>query len=192
MVSLIWLFLIGSGIIYSFFTGNMAFINNEILNSAEEAINLVLTMIPVLLLWMGVMNIADKSGLLDLFAKLLSPFLSKLFTSLKKDSKALGYVASNIACNVLGLGSVATPFGLKAMQEMQKENPKKDEASEAMITFLVLNTAGVTIIPTTVIALRNSYGSISSTGIIIPSIIGTAISSIAGLTLDYIIRSRKK
>ncbi len=192
MVSLIWLFLIGSGIIYSFFTGNMAFINNEILNSAEEAINLVLTMIPVLLLWMGVMNIADKSGLLDLFAKLLSPFLSKLFTSLKKDSKALGYVASNIACNVLGLGSVATPFGLKAMQEMQKENPKKDEASEAMITFLVLNTAGVTIIPTTVIALRNSYGSISSTAIIIPSIIGTAISSIAGLTLDYIIRSRKK
>lgn len=192
MVSLIWLFLIGSGIIYSFFIGNMAFINNEILNSAEEAINLVLTMIPVLLLWMGVMNIADKSGLLDLFAKLLSPFLSKLFTSLKKDSKALGYVASNIACNVLGLGSVATPFGLKAMQEMQKENPKKDEASEAMITFLVLNTAGVTIIPTTVIALRNSYGSISSTAIIIPSIIGTAISSIAGLTLDYIIRSRKK
>ena len=192
MVSLIWLFLIGSGIIYSFFTGNMAFINNEILNSAEEAINLVLTMIPVLLLWMGVMNIADKSGLLDLFAKLLSPFLSKLFTSLKKDSKALGYVASNIACNVLGLGSVATPLGLKAMQEMQKENPKKDEASEAMITFLVLNTAGVTIIPTTVIALRNSYGSISSTAIIIPSIIGTAISSIAGLTLDYIIRSRKK
>lgn len=192
MVSLIWLFLIGSGIIYSFFTGNMAFINNEILNSAEEAINLVLTMIPVLLLWMGVMNIADKSGLLDLFAKLLSPFLSKLFTSLKKDSKALGYVASNIACNVLGLGSVATPFGLKAMQEMQKENPKKDEASEAMITFLVLNTAGVTIIPTTVIALRNSYGSISSTAIIIPSIIGTAISSIVGLTLDYIIRSRKK
>ena len=192
MVSLIWLFLIGSGIIYSFFTGNMAFINNEILNSAEEAINLVLTMIPVLLLWMGVMNIADKSGLLDLFAKLLSPFLSKLFTSLKKDSKVLGYVASNIACNVLGLGSVATRFGLKAMQEMQKENPKKDEASEAMITFLVLNTAGVTIIPTTVIALRNSYGSISSTAIIIPSIIGTAISSIAGLTLDYIIRSRKK
>ena len=89
MVSLIWLFLIGSGIIYSFFTGNMAFINNEILNSAEEAINLVLTMIPVLLLWMGVMNIADKSGLLDLFAKLLSPFLSKLFTNLKKDNKAL-------------------------------------------------------------------------------------------------------
>ena len=78
------------------------------------------------------------------------------------------------------------------MQEMQKENPKKDEASEAMITFLVLNTAGVTIIPTTVIALRNSYGSISSTAIIIPSIIGTVISSIAGLTLDYIIRSRKK
>ena len=192
MVSLIWLFLIGSGIIYSFFTGNMAFINNEILNSAEEAINLVLTMIPVLLLWMGVMNIADKSGLLDLFAKLLSPFLSKLFTSLKKDSKALGYVASNIACNVLGLGSVATPFGLKAMQEMQKENPKKDEASEAMITFLVLNTAGVTIIPTTVIALRNSYGSISSTAIIIPSIIGTAISSIAGLTLDYIKKKKKK
>ncbi len=192
MVSLIWLFLIASGIIYSFFTGNMEFINNEILNSSKEAINLVFTMIPVILLWMGIMNIAEVSGLLNKFSNLLYPLLSKLFTSLKKDSKALGYIASNIACNVLGLGSVATPFGLKAMEEMQKENINKDEASDAMITFLVLNTSGVTLIPTTVIALRNSYGSVSPTAIIIPSIIATTVSSICGLTLDYIIRRSKK
>ena len=93
---------------------------------------------------------------------------------------------------MLGLGSAATPFGLKAMEELQKDNPKKSEATEAMITFLVLNTGGVTLIPTTVIALRMMYGSANPTEIIITSILATTVSSVSGLILDYLIRRRKK
>ena len=94
--------------------------------------------------------------------------------------------------NMLGLGSAATPFGLKAMDELQKDNPHKDTATEAMITFLVLNTGGVTLIPTTVIALRIMHGSINPTEIIITSILATAVSSISGLLLDYFIRRRNR
>lgn len=138
------------------------------------------------------MKIAEDSGLLNIFSRALNPLLSKLFPSIKKENKALGYIASNIAANMLGLGSAATPFGLKAMEELQKENPKKDTATEAMITFLVLNTAGVTLIPTTVIALRIMYKSANPTEIIITSIIATFISSASGLLLDYIIRRKNR
>ena len=112
--------------------------------------------------------------------------------SLDKNSKSLDYIASNIACNMLGMGSAATPFGLKAMASMQEENKNKDTASTAMITFLVLNTAGVTLIPTTTIALRMSHGSLNPTCIILPSIIATTVSSICGLTLEYFIRKKNK
>ena len=137
-------------------------------------------------------KIAEKSGLLHVFARALNPILRRLFPSLPRNHKALGYIASNIGANMLGLGSAATPFGLKAMEELQKDNPKKSEATEAMITFLVLNTGGVTLIPTTVIALRIMYGSANPTEIIITSILATAVSSISGLLLDYFIRRRNK
>ena len=149
-------------------------------------------MAPIIILWMGIMNLASSSGLLEKFGKLIRPFLCKLFPSLDKNSKSLDYIASNIACNMLGMGSAATPFGLKAMASMQEENKNKDTASTAMITFLVLNTAGVTLIPTTTIALRMSHGSLNPTCIILPSIIATTISSVCGLTLDYIIRKKNK
>ncbi|MGM9834297.1 MAG: nucleoside recognition domain-containing protein [Bacilli bacterium] len=190
MINYIWYFLILIGISYSFFTGNASTINNIVLEASKEGIDLVLEMLPLLVLWMGIMNIAEKSGLLMKFAKLLKPFLKKLFPSVKND-EALGYIASNVACNALGLGSAATPFGLKAMKTLQEENPQKDTASEGMITFLVLNTSGVTIIPTTVIALRLASGSANPSEIIITSIIATVIASIAGLLLDYFIRKKK-
>lgn len=191
MINFIWLFLISSSIIYSFFTGSIDLVNKEIIDSVKSGIDLVLQMAPVIILWMGIMNLANKSGLLDLFAKLIRPLLSKLFPDLDKDDKSLGYIASNVACNMLGLGSAATPFGLKAMEELQKSNKKKDEASKSMITFLVLNTAGVTIIPTSVIALRQAFLSVNPTIIILPSIIATFIASLCGLTLDYFIRRNK-
>lgn len=137
------------------------------------------------------MKIAEDAGLLDKFSKLLRPLMKRLFPSVNKDSKALGYIASNIAANMLGLGSAATPFGLKAMDELQKINDKKDTASTAMITFLVLNTAGVTLIPTTVLSMRVASQSINPTVIIIPGIIATFVSNIAGLILDYFIRRGK-
>lgn len=192
MINLIWVFLCGSAIIYSLLTGNVEFINKEILNAVYSGLNLCLDMAPIIILWMGIMSLASSSGLLEKSGKLIRPFLCKLFPSLNKNSKSLDYIASNIACNMLGMGSAATPFGLKAMASMQEENKNKDTASTAMITFLVLNTAGVTLIPTTTIALRMSHGSLNPTCIILPSIIATTVSSICGLTLDYIIRKKNK
>lgn len=192
MVNIIWAALIFIAIIYSFFTGNIETINNGILTHATSGMNLILEMMPLIVLWTGIMKIAENSGLLEIFSRILNPVLSKLFPSLNKEHKALGYIASNIAANMLGLGSAATPFGLKAMEELQKDNPKKDTATEAMITFLVLNTGGVTLIPTTVIALRMMYGSVNPTEIIITSILATMVSSFSGLMLDYMIRRKNR
>lgn len=192
MVNVIWVGLILIAIIYSLLTGQVDTINNGILTHATSGVNLILEMMPLIVLWTGIMKIAEKSGLLQVFAKALNPILRRLFPSLPRNHKALGYIASNIGANMLGLGSAATPFGLKAMDELQKDNPKKREATEAMITFLVLNTGGVTLIPTTVIALRIMHGSANPTEIIITSILATAVSSISGLVLDYFIRRRNR
>ena len=191
MVGYIWAFLILIGIIYSFFTGNISIINDSILTNANKALELILNLMPIIVLWTGILKIAEVSGLLDKFAAFLRPILCKLFPDVPKDNKALGYISSNIAANMLGLGSAATPAGLKAMKELQEINQTKDTASTPMITFLVLNTAGVTIIPTTILALRGAYHSLNPGEIILPAIIATACSSIAGLTLDYFIRKRK-
>lgn len=192
MVSIIWTFLIVIGILYSLISGNISTINNTVLTSAQSALELLLSLLPTIALWSGIMKIAEDSGILNKFANFLYPLLKKLFPSVPKGNKSLGYISSNIAANMLGLGSAATPFGLKAMQELQKINKDKDVASTPMITFLVLNTAGVTIIPTTIIALRLAYKSVSPTSIILPAIIATSSSFIAAITLDYLIRRMKK
>ncbi len=192
MINKIWALFIGIGIIFTLLTGNIDELNNTILNSANSGVKMIMELIPIIVLWTGLMKIAEKSGLLQTISNFFRPFLKFLFPSLLKDSKALGYISSNIAANALGLGSAATPFGLKAMEEMQKENPQKDTASDAMITFLVLNTSGVTIIPTTVIALRMMYNSHNPEEIIVTAILATICSSIAGLTLDYLRRRKKK
>ena len=190
MVSYIWLFLILIGIGFSALTGNLDIINDSILTNGTKALDLMLSILPIIVLWTGIMKIAEVSGLLRKFAKLMEPILSRLFPSVPKDNPALGFIASNIAANMMGLGSAATPFGLKAMSELQKINDKKDTASVAMITFLVLNTAGVTIVPTTVLALRIATGSENPSEIILPGVIATFCSSIGGLLLDYFIRRR--
>ena len=192
MVSYIWFILILIGIMYSFFTGSLDTLNNSILTNGKKALDLAMSIMPIIVLWTGIMKIAEESKLLNKIAKILSPILNKLFPDIPKNNPALGYIASNIVANMLGLGSAATPFGLKAMQEMQKINPNKNEATVPMITFLVLNTAGVTLIPTTVLALRISYNSLNPSEIILPGIIATICSSLGGLTLDYIIRRRSK
>ena len=192
MVNYIWAFLIFIGVFYSFISGNISSLNESILTNANEALDLIINLLPIIVLWTGILKIAEVSGLLNKFAKLLMPILHKLFPDVPKDNEALGYISSNIAANMLGLGSAATPAGLKAMNELQKINPKKDTATPAMITFLILNTAGVTLIPTTILALRVAYKSVSPSEIILPAILATACSSIAGLTLDYFIRKRGK
>ncbi len=191
MVSIIWAFLIIIGVVYSLITGNIDVINESILSNGNDAVELIMSIMPLIIIWTGIMKIAEDSGLLNKISTLFRPVLRFLFPKVPKDNPALGYIASNVAANMLGLGSAATPFGLKAMDELQKINPNKKEASSSMITFLVLNTGGVTIIPTTVIALRVAAGSANPTAIVVPAIIATLLSNICGLTLDYFIRRRK-
>ena len=187
MINIIWFLLIFIGIIYSFFVnGN---ISNVILESGNSAYQLIVSLGPNIVLWSGLLGIARNAGILDKLSNFLKPFLKKIMPSCKND-KAFLFISSNVAANMLGLGSVATPAGLNAIRELQNDNKKKDVASDAMITFLVLNTSGVTIIPMTVLSLRVMHGSINPTCIIIPSIIATICSTIAGLSLDYFIRRR--
>lgn len=190
MISILWTFLIIIGTIYALITGHIDVINNSILVNADKAFKLIISLLPTIVLWSGIMKIAEDAGILVKFAKFLEPLLKHLFPTVPKDNKALGYISSNIAANMLGLGSAATPFGLKAMNELQKINDKKDTASTPMITFLVLNTAGVTIIPTTIIAIRLAYNSASPTEIIAPALISTTCSCIAAILIDYFIRRR--
>ena len=188
MKNKIWFLLIFIGVFFSFISGKTD-MGDIILNSAGDAYDLLLSIGPLIVLWSGIMNIASNSGLLAKFSKLLKPILSRLMPKDNSD-KAMEYISSNIAANMLGLGSVATPAGLKAMKELDKVNKTRGVASDSMITFLVLNTSGVTIIPMTVIALRKAYGSVNPMAIILPSILATSISTISGLTLDYFIRRR--
>ena len=190
MINIIWFILIIIGIIYSLLTGSISLINDEILLSGKSSLNLIINILEVTVIWNGILNIALKSNLLDKLSNLLNPILSKLFPEIKKDDDALKYISCNVSANMLGLGSAATPFGLKAMKRLQELNDNKTCASSSMITFLVLNTSGVTIIPTTVLALRSAYNSFSPSEIIIPSILATLVSSSVGLFIDYLIRRR--
>lgn len=190
MVNIIWGVFIIIGISFAFLTGRIDIINDEIINSGKDAMNLMMEMIPMLALWMGLMGIAEDSGLLCFIAKKLSFILRKLFPGIPDGNPALGLIASNVAINMAGLGCAATPCGLKAMKELQKINPKKDTATTSMITFLVLNTGGVTIIPTTIISMRSMYGSLNPTEIIPTCILATMCSSFSGLLLDYFIRRK--
>ena len=190
MVTYIWVFFIAIGSFFMIGTGHIDVLNNQILKGGLDGIELLMDMLPLLVLWTGIMQIAEDSCILEKFSCLVRPVLSKLFPSLPKDHPALGYIASNIAANALGLGSAATPFGLKAMECLQDDNPRKDTATEAMVTFLILNTGGVTIVPTTVISLRMMYGSANPSEIIITSILATLCSNVSGLIYDYIKRRK--
>lgn len=186
MINFIFTFFLLGGIIYSFFTGNVLSVNESLIQSGEVAISMVLKIIPLLCLWLGVMKIASLSGLLSKLSLLFAKIIGPLFPELEKGDEVLTYIATNIVMNIFGLGNAATPFGLKAFQLLQERNPKKEEASRSMITLLVMNTASVTLIPTTVISFRRLYHSINPTEILIPCIIATILSCLLGLIVDRI------
>lgn len=186
MINFIFTFFLLGGIIYSFFTGNTLSVNESLIQSGETAISMILKIIPLLCLWLGVMKIASLSGLLSKLSLVVAKIIGPLFPELKKGEKALSYIATNIVMNIFGLGNAATPFGLKAFERLQEINPKKEEASRSMITLLVMNTASVTLIPTTVISFRRMYHSNQPTEILIPCMIATILSCLFGLLVDRI------
>ena len=192
MVNIIWILLIFLGILYSFFTNNLDNLNTTIIDSTKVSLDMLFKIFPVLALWMGLTKIAETSGLLKKLSNKLSPLLIRLFKEVPKGHESLGLIASNIISNIFGLGSAATPFGLKAMNSLQKLNQKKDTVTKSMITFLTLNTSGLTLIPTTIISLRLMYGSLNPTSIVLACILSTTISTISGLFMDRILRRRYK
>lgn len=192
MINYIWASFIVLGIIYGIITNNFEAINTEILESSKTTLDLVLKTFPLIALWTGIMNIAKESKLLEKFSNFISPLLGKLFPEVPKGHESLGYIASNIVINLFGLGSAATPFGLKAMKSLQEINEDKTTASRSMITFLVMNTSGLTLIPTTVISLRMMYESANPTEIVITCLIATVSSTIIGLIADRIFAKRNR
>lgn len=191
MINKIWGFFIVLGSIFCLCTGKVDLLNQEILGSAKNSLDMIVKIFPVMALWLGIMNIAKVSGLLKKISNVFAPLLGKLFPEIPKGHESLSLIASNIVANMCGLGNAATPFGLKAMKSLQELNKKKDTASRSMITFLVLNTSGVTIIPTTIISLRMMYGSANPTEIVSACILATALSTIGGLIIDRILARRR-
>lgn len=150
-------------------------------DSAKTGAEISLGLIGIMTFWLGIMKIGERAGMISLFARGASSFFSKLFPGIPKGHPASGSVIMNFSANMLGLDNAATPLGLKAMQELQEINPDKETASDAQIMFLVLNTAGLTLIPTSVIALRMANGAANPADIFIPSLIGTFISFLSGM-----------
>ncbi|MGP4107374.1 nucleoside recognition domain-containing protein [Virgibacillus sp. L01] len=183
MVNFIWAFMAIIGIVYAMFNGTMEEVNKALFESADEAVTLSIGLISILVFWLGIMKVAEKAGILRVLTKIFRPFVVKLFPDIPKDHPAMGYILSNFTANIFGLGNAATPMGIKAMEQM-KELSGTDTASRSMITFLALNTSSLTIIPTTVIAIRMQYDSISPTEIVGTTIIATLISSISAIVID--------
>lgn len=155
-------------------------------DSSKTAFETSLGLTGVLALWLGIMKIGEKAGAVNALARMLSPVFTKLFPEIPKNHPAMGSMFMNIASNMLGLDNAATPTGLKAMAQLQELNPKKDTATNPMIMFLVLNTSGLTIIPTTILAFRAAYGAAMPTDVFIPILLSTTIATLAGIVLTLL------
>ena len=192
MLNIIWPIFIIISYIYAIFSGNVEKINNSVFDSAKNAVELTITFFGTVCLWNGIMQIAKETTLMEKITKILQPIMKFLFPEVKKDSTANQEMSMNIVANILGLGNAATPLGLKAMSSMQKENNKKDTLSNTMMMFIILNTASLQIIPTTVIAIRSSLGAKEPTEIIVPVWVATVSAAIAGVIAAKILIKKVK
>jgi spore maturation protein A len=194
MVNYIWVSLTLIGLVFAAINGTMNEVNEAIFKGAKEAVTLCIGLISVLVFWLGMMKIAEDSGLLNKLTSLFKPIVKRIFPEVPTNHPALGYILSNMMANMFGLGNAATPLGIKAMEQLKELNGGRNEASRSMVTFLALNTASVTLVPTTVIAIRMNYGSVSPTEIVGPTLVTTILSAIAAILIDrffYYRRTRK-
>ncbi len=174
MMNYVWPVMIIFAFIASIITGNMAALSSAVIQGGQDAVQLLLRLVAMLCLWGGIMETAEKAGLTAAFSRLLSPALKLIFPRLKKNEYALEAISMNITANVLGLGNAATPLGLEAMRRLQQLNPDASKASDEMVVFVVMNTAAMHIIPTTVATLRGQYGSQSPMTIMPASMLTSA------------------
>lgn len=184
MVNYIWAGMILIGIATAFFNGSAEAVNKAIFEGAKTGVTITFGLISILVFWMGVMKVAEEAGLLKQMARLLGPLARWLFPTIPKDHPAFGYILSNMTANLFGLGNAATPMGIKAMQELQKLNPKPDTATPAMCTLLALNTSSMTLIPTTIIAIRMNYNSANPADIVGTTLLATFIATCSAIIID--------
>ncbi|MGN0537015.1 MAG: nucleoside recognition domain-containing protein [Acutalibacteraceae bacterium] len=177
----IWAGMILLSFVCALITGRMDALTQAVIEGAEKAITLIFSMAGMMCLWSGIMNIAEKGGLTHILARLFAPVLSKLMPDYAKDHEVMQAVSANIAANLLGLGNAATPLGIEAMKRMQKNNLLKDTANNSMVVFVVLNTASVQLIPTTIAALRRAAGSQTPFDIIVPMAIVSVLALLGGI-----------
>lgn len=194
MLNKIWPVFIIVAYIYAILNGNVDKINNSIFESTSSAVQLSITFLGTICLWNGIMKIAQNTSIITKLTQILKPVINFLFPEMKSNEKAKEEISMNIIANMLGLGNAATPLGLKAMKTMQKDNMEKDTVSNSMAMFIVLNTASLQLIPTTVIAIRASLNSASPTQIILPVWGATIIAAITGVVVTklFIKKENKK
>ena len=183
----IWFFLILISISRAAFTGRIDAVVSAILDGAQKSVEIALYLAGIMAFWLGIMRIAEKSGMVEFIAKLLTPVARRLFPEIPDGSPAVGDIAMNFTANAFGLSNAATPMGLKAMEELQKINKDKNSASNAMCTLLAMNTAGFQLVPATVIAVLASFGAKNPTEIVLPALIVTTIAFLSALVIVKIL-----
>ena len=181
MINYIWFIMIFFGLIVGIFTGNGEGMSNAIISSINSTVTFIIGLVGLMCFWCGVMIVAHNSGFTEKLAKLMKPILKIIFKDAAKDEKVLGAIVMNITANMMGLGNAATPFGIKAMEEMDRLNTKKGVASNDMALFLVLNAACIQLVPSTVLSIRAAAGSTNPGAIILPAIISTGTAAIVGV-----------
>lgn len=184
----IFFILISLSFIVGFTNGTLDKVVSAMFDGCNLAVKIAFSLIGIMAFWLGIMRIAEKSGLINLLSKLIYPFAKPLFKDIKKDSPALGDITMSISANALGLTNAATPIGLKVMKELQEENPNKEEATDSMCMFLGMNTAGFQIIPATVIAVLAGIGATNPTEIVLPTLIVTTLSFVIAIITALILR----
>ena len=184
MVNFIWLGMILIGIVVAGINGRIDLVSQAAFEGAKTGVTVCFGLISILVFWLGMMKIAEESGLLAKLQWLLGPIVRFLFPQVPKDHPAIGYILSNMSANLLGLGNAATPMGLKAMEELQKLNTDPKTASPAMCTMLALNTSSITLIPTTVIAIRMNYESANPVEIVGTTIFAGLFATMIAILLD--------
>ncbi len=191
MVNWIWLFFITVGFLFAAVNGRIDLVTEALFEGAKSGVTVCFGLISILVFWLGIMRIAEQSGMLEKLAVLLRPIVTFLFPDVPKNHPAIGYILSNMSANILGLGNAATPMGIKAMQELQKLNPDPKTATPAMCTLLAINTSSITMIPTTIIAIRMSFGSVNPTEIVGTTLLATMVATIAAVMADRWYRARE-
>ncbi len=186
MMNYIWVIMITFSVISSFFLGTSSDLSSGIITSGNTAVNLCITLLGTFCLWNGLMNIAEKSGLTSIISKIMSPIICKLFKGMKKDDLALHPICLNITSNLLGLSNAATPIGIEAMKRLSENNKVKTVPSNNMVLFVVMNSAALRLIPSTVATIRAENGSKNPLEIVLPSIITSVIALTIGITMTKI------